>query len=349
MVPSDLLLLDVLIPKKTDGVPQAKNSIALLSDICSAKKAYIRPRLIMGLTADISELGVYQSEFANEATVVLSGTLTDIGWIDRLLQQIESLLGTHRKESQNTKDRVLISVHGIRTYGQWQTNLSKEISDYSRSFECVEIKYGFTDLLSFLIPKLRNRAVEKAAQRVIGQIRKNQNRDIFIVAHSFGTLVVEHAIRTGDFSNPLKAVILCGSPLGHAENIDKLVQSSEITINECGIHDTVLLFARFFGLGLGDAGRVGFERENSDSFRNRYFSGGHGLYFGKFGEGATFYERFWLPFIISGEDVFPFDERRDYFGQDLVDLIVKFMTFIKPGVYCMLLLILFVQVVVFLK
>lgn len=336
MVPCDLLVLDILIPKKTNGTPQAKQSIALLSDICNPAKSYIRPQLIIGLTADINELAGYQEQFAREASVVLRGTLNMLDWVDNLLGQIESLLSSQKKMAQQQKETILISVHGIRTYGQWQAKLSADISQHSRSFEAIEIKYGYLDLFSFAVPYLRKKVIKRAADRIRRRIKDNPEREVHIVAHSFGTLIVSEALREAVSMRRLKSVVLCGSPLRHDENIDHVVQSSELTLNECGTRDFVLVLARFFIWGLGDAGRIGFERENSDEFVNRYFRGGHSLYFKEFDHCTTFYERFWLRFIALGQTPERFDARKDYLGQGLVEIVISLITFIKPIAYTLM-------------
>jgi hypothetical protein len=330
MTPCDLLLLDVLIPKKKNGTPQAKHSIELLTDICSSKKSFIRPRLIIGLTADVNELSSYQSVFANEATVVLRGTLSDVSWLTSLTQHVESLFGSNNKASRSSKDCLLISVHGIRTFGHWQENISKDIAEQSRSFECIELKYGFLDLVSFLFPRKREPVIERNALRLLKIIKDNQNREISIIAHSFGTFIVARALSDYSLPNRMRSIIFCGSPMLHQTNIDDVVGASEITLNDCGVHDFVLLAARFFGPDLGDAGRIGFARENSDKFRNRYFRGGHALYFNTSKKAKLFYEEFWLPIIIERIPPRPFDARRSYFGHDFVDLFISIVTSTKP-------------------
>lgn len=331
--PIDLMLLDVLIPKKRNGVPEAQHSFNLLSEICNPGNSYIRPRLIIGLTADIEELGIYQEEFAREMAVVLRGSLTELGWLESLHTQIQNMLGVEKKINQNEKDRLLISVHGIRTYGQWQAKISEEVSKSSRSFESVEIKYGRFDLFCFSIPFLRNRVIEREAKNIINNISKFKGREIHVIGHSFGTLIIAEAFKILGKNHPIKTVILCGSPMRHNDSIDHIVEASDLTINECGIHDLVLVAARLFLLGLGDAGRVGFSRENSTKFQNRYYLGGHSLYFDSFGGELSFYERNWIPRIALGNDMKRFDFRRPYFGEDLVDLLIKFLTHLKPIFY----------------
>lgn len=327
----DLLILDVLIPKKIGGTPQARHSIELLSDICDPTKRYVRPWLIVGLTADIDELGVYQDEFARKASIVLRATMNELGWLDRLKEQVESLVGAEQKSTQE-KDKLLVSVHGIRTFGSWQQNLSVELEKYSRSFECVEIKYGFFDLISFVVPPLRRSFVRKSAGRLRQILENRKETDGFIVAHSFGTVIVSEALRE-PLPMKLNAIVFCGSPLRHDENIDHLVASSSVVVNDCGIHDWVLLLSRFLILGLGDAGRVGFRRENTGKFCNRYFDGGHDLYFKPYDQHSKFYERFWLKLFAVSQQPERVDQRRPYFGQDIVHLVVQSLSFAKPLIY----------------
>lgn len=328
----DLLILDILLPKKNNSTPQALHSINLLADINNPKKPYIRPNLIIGLTADIAELKTYKDAFLEHASVVLDGSLNSQDWLDTLKGQITTLVATQQKKYQAHAEKILISVHGIRTYGQWQENLSKEIKRYSRSFESFEIKYGFFDILSFSIPPLRNRKINKMSQRIAYILAQNPNKEIFFVAHSFGTLIVSEALKLVP-KESIEAVFLCGSPLCHDEQIDHIVSASKLTVNECGTIDIILILARIFLLGLGDAGRVGFTRENSKKFMNRYFTGGHSLYFTQVPDNLYFYEEFWLPTLTANAEVEHHDSRVNFLGEDLIDLIIKFLTILKPIIY----------------
>jgi CheY-like chemotaxis protein len=332
--PFDLMLLDVLIPKKKNGTPQALHSINLLSEICHPKKSYIRPRLIIGLTADIAELGVYQEEFAREMAVVLRGSLTELDWLESLHAQIASVMSVTQKINQHEKDRLLISVHGIRTYGQWQAKLSDEVAKSSRSFDSTEIKYGRFDLICFAIPYFRRRVVERESRKIIKCLSGFTGQEIHIIAHSFGTLIVSAALKKAGQKFPIKTVVLCGSPMQSDENIDHIVKAAEITVNECGIHDFVLIAARLFLLGLGDAGRIGFQRANNRSFQNRYFPGGHSLYFDTSKGEIAFYERHWIPRIALGKELRRVDLRKEYIGEDFVDIFIKIFSRLKPILYC---------------
>ena len=329
----DLLILDVLIPKKRGGTAQALHSVRLLNDICNPTTRFIRPGLIIGITADIEELGVYREQFAEQAAIVLEGTPADAAWLKRLVEQVQSLLGSVKKISVQTKDRVVISVHGIRTYGHWQENLGSAVEAYSRSCERVEIKFGFLNVFFFLLPFVRRLVLRKVGQQLVNNLVKHQQKEILVVAHSFGTMAVFEALRGYTPPRKLKGTILCGSPLPSNTNIDNIVANSEVTYNECGTWDLVLVAARLLAWGLGDAGRTGFIRENSGSFRNRYFKGGHSLYFEVNSDQDYFYEIEWLKFLAFGTPLKPYDVRKGYLGQDVVDLLLNVGAFLKPIYY----------------
>lgn len=325
----DLLILDVLIPKKLKTTAQAVNSFNLLSDISNPKKKYIRPNLIVGFTADTKELGSYRDFFYENASVVLDGSLTNLDWLEKIMRQITTAFHSKQKTQQLTQDNILITVHGIRTYGQWQNSLSKEVKKFTRSFEFIEIKYGFFDLISFTIPFLRKRKINEIAKRLKLKISENSSKNTTIIAHSFGTLIVSKAMEMLPSSVHVTNVILCGSPLSNKHDIEHITSRSKLTINECGIQDYILLLAKCFILGLGDAGRSGLLTDNSKVFLNRYFKGGHDLYFKGNAEGDSFFNEYWLPVIVSQASPVSNDSRSNYFGQDAVDIFVKIAFRIK--------------------
>lgn len=331
--PFDLLILDVVIPKKVGGTPQALQSSRLVDDLCSDNNDYIRPKMVIGLTADISELGVYRENFYKIASVVLPASLHTQDWMTDILEQVSILVRANQKIGKLRRDKLLLTIHGIRTHGKWQSGLNDEIRKYSRSFVPAEVKYGFFDILSFSIPWLRKRKARQAAVQVKQILLDNSDKEISVVAHSFGSLVLSEAFKSTTLITPIKHIILCGSPLPHSFNLSHLADNAEITINECGTRDFILVAAKSFLLGLGEAGRVGFRRSNSKSFINRYFKGGHSLYFEAHSETQSFAERYWLPVILSDSTPLQIDERESYFGEDLLDLSVKLLGLVKPFLY----------------
>lgn len=330
---SDILILDVLIPKKLKGIPQAVHSFNLLTDISNSQKKYIRPNLIIGLTADTAELGNYRNTFYENASIVLDGSLSNHDWLNAIIKQIRTALESKKKASQLTHDKVLITIHGIRTFGKWQGNLANEIKSYSKSFDFIEIKYGFFDLVSFIFPPLRNRKTKQIAKRLKKNIITNKDKDITIIAHSYGTIILSDALKELEHDCKIENIILCGSPLTSSFNIEHFISSAKLTVNECGTKDYILVASKCLVLGLGDAGKSGFDYDNSAKFLNRYFNGGHDLYTKEKPNEVSFSSKYWLPLIISSAPPIMVDERKNYIGEDLLHILSKFAYHIKPFTY----------------
>jgi CheY-like chemotaxis protein len=335
--PFDLLILDVVIPKKIGGTPHALHSSRLVDDLCIDKNDYIRPKMVIGLTADISELGSYRENFYKIASVVLPAKLHDKDWLASIIGHVSTLVRANQKIGQIRHDKLLLTIHGIRTHGKWQSVLNDEIRKYSRSYIPIEVKYGFFDLISFAIPWLRSRKTRQVASEVKNIILSNTDKEISVVAHSFGSLVLLEALRNIDLPRKIKHVILCGSPLPHDFDLSHLMKNSEITVNECGTRDFILVAAKSLVLGLGEAGRIGFRKSNSDQFMNRYFKGGHSLYFDASQNKQSFAETYWLPIILSESHAAQIDQRRNFLGEDLLDISIKLLAITKPFLYLALL------------
>jgi CheY-like chemotaxis protein len=332
----DLMILDVLLPKKDHGTPQALHSLNLLKDLADSGKPFIRPKMIIGLTADISGLQTHQKTFLDAASVVLDGNLNSQDWVDSLIRQVATIVGASQKIEKLATDQMLISVHGIRTYGGWQRCLIEEIKKYSRSFDFVEIKYGYLDLFYFFVPWSRKKKAVEIGRRLAVVIDQNQDKRILVVAHSFGTVILSEALKFVDDSSRLGGVVMCGSPLSEKTNIDHIVDAADLTVNECGVNDNVLLLSKLLVPGLGYAGRVGFYRENTSRFLNRYHVGGHSLYFEDCQDGTTFVEEQWLPMLIGGECVDPIDSRSVSLAQDVSVLFVRCVDKVKNFKYLLL-------------
>lgn len=345
--PVDFMVLDVLLPKKDKGTPEAKNSLELLRDLETSSKPFIRPKMIVGLTADIERLKTHQGTFLNAASIVLDGSLNSQDWLDQLVSQVQIHVEAAQKSERLIKDQILITVHGIRTYGAWQTELANEVKKYSRTFNFVEVKYEYLDLLYFYFPKSREARAKEIGTRLAALIRLHQDKRISIVAHSFGSVILSRAFEMLPAECRVSTVIICGSPLSESGSIDRIVEMTDLTINECGTRDTVLLFSKLFVPGLGYAGRTGFYRENTQNFVNRFFKGGHSLYFNKDRSGESFSSKFWTSLLAGQNPTLAIDERSEPVFKDFTNVFIRlfakqrYLVFISAllvfcGSYCAL-------------
>ncbi|MGS4681980.1 alpha/beta hydrolase [Enterobacter soli] len=337
IIDTDILILDVLLPKKRGATPVAEVSKTLLQEIFSQSSRYMRPKLIIGLTSDEEKIIDHQNVFYSYASLILNGKKGEAQWMNNIIFQIESFLDTEKKRLAHTKKRLLITIHGIRTYGTWQNVISEKINDYSTEYIHEHFNYGFFDLITFCIPYLRKRKEIEISKRVISCLNRNNTYDISLIAHSFGTLIAKRAIE--NCTNNVDTIIFCGSPLKNDTNISTLINKSKTFINECGIHDIILILSKIFVLGLGDGGRKGFIHETNNKFLNRYHIGNHSLYFSDENEHAFIRDN-WIPLLTTDMRPKNIDMRKNYLMEDIIEFLLSFLGYIKPYTYIIITLLL---------
>jgi hypothetical protein len=178
---------------------------------------------------------------------------------------------------------VLITVHGIRTFGQWQDRLKKLVTAANPNIEVKEYGYGYFSVVAFLIPVVRWLAVIGFRRRLKLLLKTHPGAPVSIVAHSFGTHIVARALQSMKPAElpEIPVVILAGSVLKSDFDWTALLNSGKLkrVINDCGIDDNILLLSQMCVLLTGMAGRVGFYGFSDDQVMNRYFAGGHSHYF----------------------------------------------------------------------
>jgi hypothetical protein len=80
--------------------------------------------------------------------------------------------------------QVIITVHGIRTFGQWQQRLENLLPPRTDRV-IFHYKYGYFSLVAFLVPPLRWLAVRRFS-RELTHLSERYPQAIFdIVSHSF--------------------------------------------------------------------------------------------------------------------------------------------------------------------
>lgn len=246
---------------------------------------------------------------------------------------------------ENKTQSVLITLHGIGTYGIWQRNLKRLIQKYTSSFEFYSMRYGRISPLRVTIPFFRKH-IEKEVFSYLDMIfTKHKNKEFHIVAHSFGTYLIMKYLTEHKIYVKIKTIILAGSllkqdyflQLHHAQKSD-VFKNIETFINECGVSDKNLLMSKLFALKFGDGGRRGFITVPYLRIINRYFQGGHKVYFNQ-----ESYQKNWLPHILSSSKIEAIDERKHSF---FLDSLEKFYISLSKMKYILYVLI-FIPVVIY--
>jgi tetratricopeptide (TPR) repeat protein len=211
--------------------------------------------------------------------------------------------------------RVVISIHGIRTFGEWQDRFERLLRRHvdSQELTVISYRYGYFSLIAFLIPVFRWLVVRRFRvflKTIIA--RQNQWDRVDIVGHSFGTYILAWAIYglSEEQRGPIHTIILAGSVL--KRNFPwRSIRGVSRVINDCGTRDNELLLSQIFALGTGMAGRLGFNGGIDRSFRNRYFHIGHSGYFRYLRINYDgFMEKYWIPLLVTDQDAEPVDPRK---------------------------------------
>ena len=87
---------------------------------------------------------------------------------------------------------LIISVHGIRTFGSWQERLEQLLAHESsdRQLTVTNYKYGYYSVVAFLIPFLRWLVVRQFRDFLAAEIEREHPDRIDLVGHSFGTHII---------------------------------------------------------------------------------------------------------------------------------------------------------------
>lgn len=192
---------------------------------------------------------------------------------------------------------VVITIHGIRTTGDWQREFTDVLTQHG--FRHVPLGFGFFKAVSLLIPWSRARKVEWF-RRVYSDKFASADRLPSVVAHSFGSYIVTKAMLKYDDIR-FDKVILCGSIVSRkypwSTVLTQRNQASAV-LNEAGGRDVWAGLVEWLVSDAGSSGVSGFEdtadgrltqliherHEHSDYFYRQNF------------------EKRWVPFL-SGKAV----------------------------------------------
>jgi Bacterial tandem repeat domain 1 len=148
---------------------------------------------------------------------------------------------------------VVISLHGIRTTGKWQKDLTDEL--VRQKFRYEPLDFGFFMALSLLIPWSRSKKVEWFHEKYSDFTGKNSEKPS-LIAHSFGTYIAAKAmLKYSDIK--FDKIILCGSIVSiDYPWTDMILNNEQVNsvLNEAGGQD---IWSKLVGWVVEDAGPSG--------------------------------------------------------------------------------------------
>ncbi len=194
----------------------------------------------------------------------------------------------------NMPSNIVVLIHGIRTYAEWQELLKSQLDDYS-DIKTYPIGYGYFDAFCFWLPWIfRGVPIDRVAQKLRNIQAKHPADNIIVIAHSYGTYAISKILS----DNPdikIRRLLFCGSIIESSFRWDKLANIPCRIINDCGSKDIWPVLAKSLSWGYGSSGRFGFK---TSEIEDRYHDLGHSDFFE-----LEFMKKFWIPFILSGENI----------------------------------------------
>jgi len=208
---------------------------------------------------------------------------------------------------------LIITIHGIRTFGAWQERLERLVKKSSPSTQFYHYKYGYLSVIAFIIPPLRWIITRRFCNDIVRMLSREKWDRIDVVAHSFGTHLIAKALST-KFKEDLPGLhtlILAGSVLRHTFDWMPLIpERAQRVVNDCGTDDSVLFLNQLVVLFTGMAGRIGFIGMTGDRFQNRFFPFGHGGFFMSDGVVSDdFMTNYWVNLLTSDRPIEKHDNR----------------------------------------
>ncbi len=223
---------------------------------------------------------------------------------------------TNGPELKMPMRQLAISVHGIRTFGNWQERLERLLAANSvdRQLTIINYKYGYFSTVAFIVPFLRWLVVRRFRRFLLEIARREQWDRIDLVGHSFGTHIIAWALYGLDETvrPSINTVVFAGSVLKSNFPWQVLLERSvKRLVNDCGVRDEVLVLNQLVVLFTGMAGRLGFNGGTGRTLRNRFFNYGHSGYFLTSGRpDESFMQRYWLPLLLTDADPELMDVRK---------------------------------------
>lgn len=338
----DVLLLDVVLPKRKKDKAAWSNGIDLLRYISTSNRVK-KPEKIIGITAYSEDISSFKTKFEEYCLNVIEVKPDESDWKLKLSQAFAYTQSSKIARLRVDGDLVAITVHGIRTFGQWQERLKEIVQNEASYISFLSYKYGYFSVLFFVIPLFQRREITRLKVALKQMMASNEGKEFIIFSHSFGTYLVAHALQQlfdeGEALN-IKTLVLSGSVLKatHDWSFIHKVPGLKL-INECGSDDFILWLSEAFVPKTGMAGRSGFYGFSSEQFQNRYHKGGHSLYF----NGEEFMKDKWLPLFMETPNTSSYESRGDL---SIVANVIEQLSVLcgKFGIYILLLFVLLLSV-----
>lgn len=209
-------------------------------------------------------------------------------------------IGQSREErpvalTENARQQhVVISLHGIRTRGEWQKRFAPELAE--AGFIPEPLDYGFFGSMKLLNPLSRRRQVDWFRDEYTRVRQRFPTATISIVAHSMGTYLVARAMEIYK-EIEFNRVIFCGAIVRRDYPWSGILSRSQFirVLNDYGSMDIWARIVQWVVEDAGQSGLRGFQDEATGRVVQRLHSEfRHSDYFYTLN-----YRNNWIPFLLG--------------------------------------------------
>lgn len=332
----DALILDVVLPKRSNESPTYNHGLDLLGQI-TRSALYKKPEKIIGITAYVQDISQYRTAFESHCFTLIEANPLIVGWKTNVANAIGYTSASKFARMPADAELHVLTIHGIRTFGDWQLRLKDLVSSRFQGIQFHSYKYGYFPVFDFLLPSVRDFEARRLARHLNHLFQRTSNKRFIIFSHSFGTYLIAEALRLCAAEGediPVEVLVLSGSVLKENHNWNFAHKRSIRIVNDCADSDYVLYLSKMFVIGTGMAGKTGFVGFQDSTQINRFFLGGHSSYF----NGNEFMERYWLPLLNFEEAPSELDGRQSsVIKHGIIDRFISLIGFVKEPVYILIL------------
>jgi TPR repeat protein len=188
---------------------------------------------------------------------------------------------------------LVISVHGIRTRGAWQKQLTAVLN--RAGFDHLPLDFGFFRAILLLWPPARQRQIAWFLEQYTAARRDSRDVPISVVAHSLGSYLVARSLEIFPEVR-FQRVILCGSIVRRDYPWTRIIGESRQVVqvlNDYGRMDIWALIVGWVVSDSGASGRLGFvDDADGQVVQRAHEEFRHSDYFY-----VLNYEGNWVPFL----------------------------------------------------
>lgn len=231
--------------------------------------ALTQPRIVSSFVKLFSEtranrkVGIVLINLWDKEGQALWNVIQDVD--DDTLEIIKRVYFNRQIVDRNNSHKALITVHGIRTYAEWNAEVAHISSSSGWIF--APFTFGFFDIAQLANASERNLIVDRFRSH-INDIVDKYSCDVSVIAHSFGTYVVAKYLLGFDIPPvSIDTLILTGSILSESLDLDQFRGRAAVIVNEVAPNDDIVQWARAATLWrddlVGKSGMSGFIKPSS--------------------------------------------------------------------------------------